>query len=350
MDISGELVNDHILVRKPSDIGRLYNKSHIGTPLPSNMLRLSLLEGVFLLDEGKMILHQNKKQITFPALLKQAVQRIPEFETKYLVYRDLRNRGHAITQVDDQNTVSFRKFTQKNEDAYSSAIAAYSERDVLDIELTKQLIRQYTLKNNALWFALVDEEGDLTYYDVSKVDLSGDISEHKYPRGTAVLLKNRLIVFDKKLAGPLLQKEFFGKPFGETLQLSFIEALYLLERNILEIQTIDGKTLSEEQCVRQMQKLQPDIVQRLIVFKDLKKRGLLVKTGFKFGAHFRAYSKQPEATHAEYLIHVIEKDFTSVWAEVSRAVRLAHSVNKEFIFACIDGTMIDYIRLGRLRP
>jgi len=150
MDISGELVNDHILVRKPSDIGRLYNKSHIGTPLPSNMLRLSLLEGVFLLDEGKMILHQNKKQITFPALLKQAVQRIPEFETKYLVYRDLRNRGHAITQVDDQNTVSFRKFTQKNEDAYSSAIAAYSERDVLDIELTKQLIRQYTLKQQCI--------------------------------------------------------------------------------------------------------------------------------------------------------------------------------------------------------
>jgi tRNA-intron endonuclease, archaea type len=350
MDISGELVNDHILIRKPSDIGRLYNKSHIGTPLPSNMLRLSLLEGVFLLDEGKMVLHQNKKQIPFPTLLKHAVQCIPEFETKYLVYRDLRNRGHAITQADNQTTISFRKFIQKNENTFSCAIATYSERDFLDIEVTKQLIAQYTQDNNALWFALVDEEGDLTYFDVSLVELSGDISEQKYLRGTALLLKNRLIVFDKKLAGQLLQKEFFGKPFGETLQLSFVEGLYLLKRNILEIQTIDGKTLSEEKCVRQMQKLQPDIVQRLMVFEDLKKRGLLVKTGFKFGAHFRAYSKQPEATHAEYLIHVIEKGFTSVWAEISRAVRLAHSVNKEFIFACISGTTIDYIRLGRLRP
>jgi tRNA-intron endonuclease len=350
MDISGELIDDHILVKKASDIGRLYNKSHIGTILPSNILRLSLLEGVFLLDEGKMILHEKKKQIQFSTLLKRAVQQTPEFETKYLVYKDLRNRGHAITQVDDTAAISFRKIAQKNETAPSCVIAAYSERDILDIEVTKQLIRHYVNRNNRLWFALVDEEGDLTYYDISTVDLTGIIFEQKYPKGTAVLLKNRLIVFDKKLSGQLLQKEFFGKPFGETLQLSFVEALYLLEKNVLEIQTTDGTILSEEKCVHKMQKLQPDIVQRLMVFKDLKQRGLLVKTGFKFGAHFRAYSKHPEATHAEYLIHVIEKGFTSVWAEVSRAVRLAHSVNKEFIFACIDEGTIDYIRFGRLRP
>ncbi|MCU0849776.1 MAG: tRNA-intron lyase [Candidatus Thermoplasmatota archaeon] len=349
MDISGELVDDYILIRKPSDVGRLYNKSHIGTPLPSNQLRLNLLEGVFLLDEGKMILHHQKKQVSFPALLKQAVQRIPEFETKYLVYRDLRSRGHAILQVDDIPHISFRKFTQRNEER-PCIIAAFSERDILDIRQIQQLIQQSTKKHTALWFALVDEEGDLTYYDVSPIKLSGEIPEHKYPKGTAVLLKNRLIVFDKKLAGLLLQKEFYGKPFGETLQLSFVEALYLHERNILEIQTTEGKILTWEQSSHLMLKHQPDILQRLQVFTDLKKRGLLVKTGFKFGAHFRAYSKHPEATHAEFLIHVIEKDFTSVWAETSRAVRLAHSVNKEFIFACITGTTVDYIRLGRLRP
>jgi tRNA-intron endonuclease len=148
----------------------------------------------------------------------------------------------------------------------------------------------------------------------------------------------------------LLQKEFFGKPFGEVLQLSFVEALYLLERSVLEIQTNDGKLLSEKKCITQMKKLQPDIEQRLMVFKDLKQRGLLVKTGFKFGAHFRAYTKQPDKTHAEYLIHVVEKGFTSIWAEISRAVRLAHSVNKEFVFARIDNQTIDYIKLGRLRP
>jgi len=350
MDILGELINTHIMVKKSSDIGRLYNKSHIGTLLSGNVLQLNLLEGVFLLDEGKMRLFQNKKQINFPQLLMLAAQQVPEFETKYLVFKDLRNRGHAITLCNNDAPVTFRKFKQNHENAPSCIIAAFSERDILDIDATKQLIQQVTKKNSALWFALVDEEGDLTYYDVSSIDLTGDNSEQRYPKGSCILLKNRLILFDKKLADQLIQKEFFGKPFGEVLQLSFVEALYLLERNVLEIQTNDGKNLSEEKCINLMQKLQPDIEQRLMVFKDLKQRGLLVKTGFKFGAHFRVYTKQPDKTHAEYLIHVVEKGFMSFWAEISRAVRLAHSVNKEFVFARIDGKTIDYIKLGRLRP
>lgn len=350
MDISGELCNNYILVKKSSDIGRLYNKSHIGILLPNNVLQLNLLEGVFLLDEGKMKLFQNKKSINFSQLLKLAAQQIPEFETKYIVFKDLRNRGHAITLNNNDASVKFHKFKQSNKNTPSCVIVAFSERDILDIDTTKQLIQQAKKKNSALWFALVDEEGDLTYYDVSGINLAGDISEQRYQKGTCILLKNRLILFDKKLADQLLQKEFFGKPLGEVLQLSFVEALYLLERNVLDIQTNDGKFLSEKKCITLMEKQQPDIEQRLMVFKDLKQRGLLVKTGFKFGAHFRAYTKQPDKTHAEYLIHVVEKGFTSIWAEISRAVRLAHSVNKEFIFACIDNTTIDYIKFGRLRP
>jgi tRNA-intron endonuclease len=350
MDISGELYNNHILVKKSSDIGRLYNKSHIGTLLSGNILQLNLLEGVFLLDERKMKLFQNKKPIDFSQLLMLAAQQVPNFETKYIVFKDLRSRGHAITLSNNNALVTFYKFNQKNKNDPSCVIVAFSERDILDIDATMQLIQQVMIKNSTLWFALVDEEGDLTYYDVSRITLKGDNLKQHYPKGTCILLKNRLILFDKKLADQLLKKEFFGKPLGDVLQLSFVEALYLLERGVLEIQTNDGKLLSEKKCANLMEKLQPDIEQRLMVFRDLKQRGLLVKTGFKFGAHFRAYTKQPDKTHAEYLIHVVEKGFISVWAETSRAVRLAHSVNKEFIFALIDNQTINYIKLGRLRP
>ncbi|PNX53144.1 MAG: tRNA-intron lyase [Thermoplasmata archaeon M9B2D] len=350
MDISGELVNNYIIIKKARDIGRLYNKSHMGTLQKSGSLQLNLLEGLLLLDENKMILFQNKKQVNLSQLLKLAIQQIPDFETKYLVFKNLRNRGHAITLIDDDAHISFRKLKTEETTLTSCAIATFSERDTLDIDQIQRYIRKFTKKNNALWFALVDEEGDLTYYDVSEITLKGDISEQKYPAGQCILLKNRLIVFDKKLSGLLLQKEFFGKPFGELLQISFVEAIYLLEKGVLEIRTSDGKHLSKQKCLYLMQEHQPDIQQRLLVFKDLKQRGLLVKTGFKFGAHFRAYTKQPHQTHAEYLIHVVEKGFTSIWSDISRAVRLAHSVNKEFVFACVDGASVSYIKLGRLRP
>lgn len=350
MEISGELVDDHIIIKKSSDVGRLYTKSHFGAPLSGNLLTLDLLEGVFLLDEGKMRLYHQKKQIDFQHLVMRAAQQIPDFETKYLVFKDLRKRGHAIFLCPPGSPVTFQRFKQKKEASPPCSIIAFSERDILDIDETEHLVSHMGKKHAVLWFALVDEEGDLTYYDVSTIDLKGDIREQTYQNGTGVLLKNRCIVFDKKLATNLLEKEFYGKPFGEALQLSFVEALYLVQHGVLAIETSTGKTLPEEKLIQAMQRLQPDITQRLLVFRDLKQRGLLVKTGFKFGAHFRAYTKHPDVTHAEYLIHVVEKGFNSIWAEISRAVRLAHSVNKEFVFARVDGKTVEYIKLGRLRP
>ena len=350
MQISGELIENTIHIQKPKEVGRLFNKSHFGIPLSGNILQLDLIEGVFLLDEQKIRVFQNRKEIGYQDLVTRAAQQIPEFETKFLVFKDLRNRGHAIRSCDGDKPATFVRFKEKKDETPSCFIAAFSERDILDIDATKSLIEKARKKNGTLWFALVDEEGDITYYDVSGIDLKGNIIEQKYPQEIGLLLKNRVIVFDRVLADELLEKEFFGKPFGHGLQLSFVEALYLLERNILSIQSNEGKALSEEHCMKIMQKLQPDIEPRLIVFKDLKHRRLLVKTGFKFGTHFRAYTQQPDKTHAEYLIHVVEKGFTSIWAEISRGVRLAHSVNKEFVFARVDGASVDYIKLGRLRP
>jgi len=344
MQTSGELKDDKIIVKKPKDVGRLYNKSHFGKPLAGNKLQLDLLEGIFLLDDGKIRIFHDKNELDFQKLVKIAAQEIPEFEIKYLVFKDLRNRGHAIKLCDEDVGTAFYEFKQQ------FLVSVFSERDILDMKKTRDLIKNVKKNKKALWFGIVDEEGDITYYEVSLLDIKGTTKEHVFQKFPAVLLKDRVVVFDKETSKDLLEKEFFGKPFGEGLQLSLIEALYLTEKGFIIVQTADGKKISEEKLEKLINNLQPDIKLRLIVFKDLKERGLIVKTGFKFGAHFRAYAKKPDETHAEYLVHVVDKDFKSAWAEISRAVRLAHSVNKEIVFARIDNDKIDYIKFGRLRP
>jgi tRNA-intron endonuclease len=53
--------------------------------------------------------------------------------------------------------------------------------------------------------------------------------------------------------------------------------------------------------------------------------------------------------HSEYLVHVIPKDHIFHLQAVSRAVRLAHSVRKQMIFAHPDGDT-KYLEIRRLRP
>jgi len=344
MQISGELKKDKIIVKKPKDVGRLYNKSHIGKIVSENNLELNLLEGVFLLGEGKINIFRNKERIDFEKLTKISAKSIPEFEVKYHAFKDLRNRGHAIKFYNKDKNISFFNF---NDTFYLSTC---SERDFLLIDEAKKLIKKVEQKGKELWVGILDEEGDLTYYIMSLPDIKGKNQEHIFEKTKGILLEDRVIVFDKKASKNLHEKEFYGKPFGEGIQLSIVEAMHLQEKDFFDIYTTDDKRISKQIFLKIVKAQQPDIKLRFSVFKDLKKRGLLVKTGFKFGAHFRAYTTKPEDTHAEYLVNVVPKGFKSTWAEISRAVRLAHSVNKEIVFARVDKQNIDYIKFGRLRP
>jgi tRNA-intron endonuclease len=349
MIIASELIKDKIIISKPKDVGRLYNKSNFGKILSGNKLELNLLEAVFLLGEKKIKVIHNKKEVSFQYLFKKAAKKISDFEIKYIVFKDLRNRGHAIGLYNKIEGISFYQIRNKKEKT-EFVVSVYSEKDMFNIAKTRNLIKTALKISEKLWFAIVDEEGDITYYEVSILDIKGKNKEDTYKKSDAVLFDNRIIVFDTKQAKDLFEKEFYGKPVDDGLQISLVEALYLQDKNVIKVKTIEDKKINKKDLLNIAIKIQPDLKDSFFVFKDLKKRGLIVKTGFKFGTHFRAYTKSPDETHAEFLIHVLSKDFKSIWSEMSRAVRLAHSVNKEIIFAKTSKSKIDYIKFGRLRP
>jgi tRNA-intron endonuclease len=334
--LKGEIVNSKIIVKRAKDIGKLYYRSNFGKLL-DNGLELNLLEGAFLLEEGKIKIFKDKEELGFEDIIRIAEEKIAHFSTKYRIYKDLRKRGYTL------------RISEEEEGFYheQNFISAFSERDILNLQNTKDLVKRL---GKDIWFAIVDEEGDITYYTVSLSNPKGEVEEGIFPKGEGFYSENSVILFDHELSKALHTKEFFGKSFGKGLQLSMVEALYLSEKGILKIKTTNGERITLKRLKKEVKEMQPDIMLRLAVFKDLKRRGLIVKTGFKFGAHFRAYSKHPDKTHAEYLIHVPGKEYQAIWSEISRAVRLAHSVNKEIAFALVNRDKIEYIRFGRLRP
>ena len=91
----------------------------------------------------------------------------------------------------------------------------------------------------------------------------------------------------------------------------------------------------------------------------MRKKGYLVKTGFKFGAHFRVYEKGvklkkgPKAPfeHTKWVVHAVPEEAAFSLPEMSRAVRLAHNIRAKFIWAVVDKEGdITYYEITRITP
>lgn len=78
------------------------------------------------------------------------------------------------------------------------------------------------------------------------------------------------------------------------------------------------------------------------VYTDLRRKGLLPKTGLKYGCHFRAYVDVNEG-HSRYLIHATPSGTLPAY-DLSARVRLANGVNKKMIFAS-ENDGVKYVRV-----
>jgi tRNA splicing endonuclease len=76
------------------------------------------------------------------------------------------------------------------------------------------------------------------------------------------------------------------------------------------------------------------------VYEGWRQMGFILKTGFKFGTHFRLYF--PGASpirdikdwiHSKHVVHIFPKASKMIISEWARAIRVAHSVKKTFILA-----------------
>jgi tRNA-intron endonuclease len=99
---------------------------------------------------------------------------------------------------------------------------------------------------------------------------------------------------------------------------------------------------------------------RLAVYTTLRDRGVVPKTGFKFGADFRTYAEVESVEnlgHSELLVRVLPAGHAFAPRDLALDVRLAHGVRKEMMFALVDGAgdgadspSIEWLRVQRLTP
>jgi tRNA-intron endonuclease, archaea type len=155
-----------------------------------------------------------------------------------------------------------------------------------------------------------------------------------------------------------LSEKSYGKAERKVLELSFVEALYLLSRERITLLK-RKRNVSFDALMKETYKKEKRIHGKYVVYADLRDRGLVVKTGFKFGCDFRVYKrgvsskKGPKGSgeHTRWIVHVAEEDYTCAFQELSRAVRLAHSIRARMLWAVVDGeNNVTYYEVLRMRP
>lgn len=231
---------------------------------------------------------------------------------KFFVYEDLRNRGIAV------------EFNSLN------GYIPLHESEIIE---TRKLER---FNNKKL--AIVDSEGEISYFLVKKFDERGKHTEDL--KKFKAKFANGFFVTDNR---DLFRKYFYGTEKGNRVVLSLFEALFLIEKGVM----VTDKSF--EEIFDYGKSTIKDFEKKYLIYKDLRLRNFMVKTGFKFGSEFRVYEEiksVSELGHSKYLVK-IKNRFTAF--ELAGDVRLATAVNKTIVYPILKRQRVDYIAVRRTK-
>jgi tRNA-intron endonuclease len=150
------------------------------------------------------------------------------------------------------------------------------------------------------------------------------------------------IIDDEKSGRSLYDKFWFGQygtyklgSHGNLNKLDVYETLFLIDNKRLSLQNAARASVASAASERIK-----DFQKTYEIYKDWRSKGYVVKTGFKFGMHFRLYLPEAQPTakgvkwaHSKHVINVFPREAKLIASEWARAIRVAHSVKKTFILA-----------------
>ena len=273
--------------------GRTYNRYRIGKIVDGD-LYLDKYEIAYLVLQAKYPFGNMETNARL-LLLRNFLDQERDLEIA-LAFSHLKAKGFAIKV--EQPIMHIRKKSSKQ---WEFLVIVQREDEYLPLEAMES--------SGAMIYCIVDEEGDVSFYSISPDN----------PTGSNIVEET----------------DYHPVKIGN----------YLLQDNLNESTKIKrigfGIYLSSKQF-DDFAQLPQDL---LMLVKDLRGRGILARTGFKYGANFRLYTSGIE-DHADYLLLYAEKRQLR-WYEISRAVRVASAVHKDLLIAYnIDG--IRYLKVKRL--
>lgn len=125
-----------------------------------------------------------------------------------------------------------------------------------------------------------------------------------------------------------LHTKNFGTVESGKLVLSSEETLFLIEKKKIDI------GLSFTATLKKLSRKQRNLTERFAVYRDMRSKGYVLKSGLKFGCDFRVYEKKKD--HAKWLLFVTKDSEKLQWKNFSGMARVANSTKKNVLVAIVD--------------
>ncbi len=150
----------------------------------------------------------------------------------------------------------------------------------------------------------------------------------------------------------LHKKSSFGEQAGEKIQYTLSEAMFLVEKEKIDIY-YKNKKIPKIELLKKLQIIEKKFSIKYPVFKDLREKGYVVKTALKFGADFRVYEKgrRPGKSHAKWIVFADRETNRTSWQEFSAKNRVANSTKKRLLLAIVDEESdVSYYEINWIKP
>ncbi|QZP36401.1 tRNA-intron lyase [Halobaculum magnesiiphilum] len=324
---------------------------------------LARVEAAHLLYRGDI---DSVSGMDFRAFFRDSVAGESGFAARFLVYADLRERGFylAPARAGWPGSADGRDAGADNTDDDSDG--RHDDADILVFERgekpggpvahrvrvvgEREELAAASLGGRTL--AVVDEESEVSYFACTADGGFDGRTEYDLPDDLdADLLDDRVVCWSPPV--DLYESAFYGQPISgrddadvDALQLSLVEAADLAARGAV---ALDADAVIERGRAVEGERFD----RRLSVYRELRDRGVVPKTGYKFGADFRTYDAVETVTdlpHSERLVRVVQPDHRFHPRELALDVRLAGGVRKRMVFALAGDDSNDYLTVERLTP
>ena len=168
--IKAILSRENVLTEDSNEARELFNTGRYGTLTEDSKVQLSLIETLYLLEKKKLLIKDKKnKAIKKDEFIKKAQKTFKNFNVRYAVFKDLRNRGYVVKTA-LKFGADFRVYdrgVKPGEDHAKWIVYPVHESDTLTWYefAAKNRVAHSTKKR--LLIGIVDDEADVTYYEIA---------------------------------------------------------------------------------------------------------------------------------------------------------------------------------------